>query len=284
MPIPRVRVSNGAARIEMNDEPLDDIEFLARSKHRVHVLDALADGPLTRPTLHEVTGVPQPTLGRIIGGFQDRGWLSRHGREYALSPFGVLLAEEFANVLAVAGTIQQLRDVAHLLPTDELDFDIRTLGSATVTTPQDGDVLQHLRRVDELLDGARHIRIVTDTVWPTNFEDLDDRARNHPEGDLLIESVVTGAALRRAMNDDRVAERVRAVLELGTYPVYRYDGTIPMNLGLADDVAMLLPTDERGLPGALIETEAETIRAWIDEQFEAYRDRSTELTLDDLPA
>ena len=33
----------------------------------------------------------------------------------------------------------------------------------------------------------------------------------------------------------------------------------------------------------IIETEDEVIRAWVDEQFDLYKERSTELTVDDLP-
>ena len=81
-----------------------------------------------------------------------------------------------------------------------------------------------------------------------------------------------------------MAGLVRDLLESGQAPVYRYDGSFPMPiLARVDDIAVLAPPDDRGIPGALIESQDETIRAWVDEQFDLYRDRSTELTVDDLP-
>lgn len=64
------------------DAPLDDIAFLARSAHRVGVLDALAEGQRERDQLRDATGASSPTLGRILADFEERHWVARDGRPY----------------------------------------------------------------------------------------------------------------------------------------------------------------------------------------------------------
>ncbi|WP_435156497.1 helix-turn-helix transcriptional regulator [Haladaptatus sp. DFWS20] len=264
-------------------DPLEDIAFLARSAHRVQVLQTLADGPMTRPALHEETGISQPTLGRILEPFQNRNWVERRGQEYAVTPWGELLVDEFDGLLDTVETIQRVGHVVKLLPTDQMTFDIRRFGYATVTTPQTGDVLRHVRRAEERLSGADHVRIVADTIVPQSLEDQRDRVVNASGNYPLIESVITKDALEQALAEPQLVNFIRDLLGSGQAPVYCYDGTILMMGASADDIAILAPTDEQGMPGAIIETEDEVIRAWVDEQFDAYKDKSMELTVDDLP-
>ncbi|WP_458208110.1 helix-turn-helix transcriptional regulator [Haladaptatus sp. NG-SE-30] len=264
-------------------DPLEDVAFLARSAHRVQVLRTLAEDPTTRPALHEMTDISQPTLGRILEPFQNRNWVERRGQEYALTPWGELLVDEFGELLDTVETIQHLSIVSQVLPVDQIDFDIRRFGSATITTSQAGDVLRHVRRAEELLSGADHVCIAADTIAPHSLEEQRDRMVNASGDGPLIESVITGDAIEQALAEPQLVGFIRDLLGSGQAPVYRYDGTIPMMIATADDIAILAPTDEQGMPGALIETGDEVIRAWVDDQFDAYKEKSTELTADDLP-
>lgn len=56
--------------------PLGDIEFLARSEHRLTVLETLPEEGLTPNELKEETGIPRATIGRILGNFEERGWVA----------------------------------------------------------------------------------------------------------------------------------------------------------------------------------------------------------------
>lgn len=266
-----------------NSDPLADVAFLARSGHRVQVLQTLADGPMTRPALHDETGISQPTLGRILEPFRDRNWVERRGQEYALTPWGELLVDEFHGLLDTVGAIHHLGSVSQFLPIDQLDFDVRRLGSASITTPQTGDVLRHVRRAEERLRGANHVRLVADTIAPHSLEEQRDRVVDASGDELLIESVITGDAIDQALSDQQLAGFIRDLLQSGQAPVFRYDGTIPMIFAIADDIAILAPTDEQGMPGALIETEDVVVRAWVESKFDEYRDQSTVLTVEDLP-
>lgn len=264
--------------------PLDDVEFLARSAHRVEVLRTLRSGPWTRPDLHDETGVSQPTLGRVLGSLEDRHWVERRGREYALTPLGEVLAAEFDDLLGTVETIQRLGGVIGLLPTDEMAFDVRRFASATITTPEPGDVLRHVRRAEEVLRDARDLRILADTIAPSSLEEGHDRVMDFPEGDLVFESIITGDAIDQTLAEPDLVGLIRDLVASGRAPIYRYDGTIPLTVVVADDTAVLFPTDEQGLPAALIETDDEAVRAWVAEQIDRFRDRAIRLTLEDLPA
>ena len=111
--------------------PLDDVEFLAGSANRVEVLRLLAVQPWTRRELHDETGIPQPTLGRILDGFDRRGWPARSDDRYRLSRPGALLADEFDDLLATVESIQTLAALDVDLSAEDVDLDPRLLRDAT---------------------------------------------------------------------------------------------------------------------------------------------------------
>lgn len=263
--------------------PLDVVEFLARSPHRVEVLRRLHEGPWDRPALHDETGISQPTLGRVLGSLEEQHWVDRRGREYGLTPLGALLVEEFEDLLDTVETIQKLGEVVPLLPTDEMDFDLRRLGSAAILTPQTGDVLRHVRRVQALFDGADRLTLLADTIAPDSLENLHNRLVTSADQEALVESILTTAALEMAFSSPELVEWIRDLLESGRSPVYRYDGTIPLLLALADETAVMVTTDEHGVPAAVIESTDEAVIDWVESELDAYRQAAIELTVDDLP-
>lgn len=262
---------------------LEVVEFLARSPHRVEVLRRLTEGSWSRPELHDETGISQPTLGRVLGSLEEQTWVERRGREYALSALGELLVEEFEDLLETVETIQRLGVIVPLLPTDEMDFDLRRLGLATILTPQTGDVLRHVRRIQTLFDEADHLRIMADTIAPDSLANLHRRLVNSPDENALIESILTTTALEMAFSNPELVEWIRDLITSEKAPVYRYDGDIPLTLGLADGTAVLVPTDEHGFPAAVIESTDEAVRDWVVSELDAYRGAATELTTEDLP-
>lgn len=141
--------------------PLDDVEFLARSPHRVRVLECLQYEARTRAELHDETAISQPPLGRVLGGLQQRNWVEKQDQEYSLSALGQVLAEEFEDLLEIVENIQELSDVVGFLPLERVDFDLRLLGDATISKPKPNDVLVHIRRAEELLSEADHLRVLT---------------------------------------------------------------------------------------------------------------------------
>ena len=97
-------------------DPVDDIEFIASSKHRVGVLDALAGGRCDRDDLRSITGASSPTMGRVLSAFEERRWIERRGPSYELTPLGEYVAERFAALRNTLETEQRLREVWRWLP------------------------------------------------------------------------------------------------------------------------------------------------------------------------
>ncbi|WP_255195722.1 helix-turn-helix transcriptional regulator [Halorarius litoreus] len=266
----------------MTPTPLDDVEFLARSGHRVEVLRTLATGPRTRPVLHDATGISQPTLGRILGGFEDRNWVERRGSEYALTECGTLLTEAFENLVDTVAAVQRVGDVLVALPTAELAFDLRELADATVTKPEDGGVFAPIDRLTSQFFGAGRARILVHSAPPGTKEDHHSRAERFQASDRQVESINSVAALDQARADPETAAMVRAGIESGRAIIYEYDEPIPFVLAVTEDVTMLAPTDEQGVPTALVETTSEAVRSWAEATLDAYRERARRVTAEDL--
>ena len=264
-------------------DPLDDVAFLSRSAHRVGVLEILADGPMTRRDLHDETEISQPTLGRILEPFRERNWVERRGQEYALTAWGHLLADDFGDLLETVESIQRLSDVVQQLPTDEMDFDIREFRDATVTKPTTGDVFRHVRRVEELLYNADHVRNVTPTIAPGKAEEYEQQVARFLDGTQRAEAIIPAEALDTAEVAAHLAATVRGPIESDRAAVYLYDGVISTLLAVADGTAMLVPVDEQDIPIALVETENPTIRSWVEANIDGYREQSTALMVEDLP-
>lgn len=258
--------------LETSDSSIADVAFLARSDHRVCVLGELAAGDRTRTELREATGIIQPTLGRILTDFEDRGWLRREGSTYSLTPFGALLAEQFAELVAVVDTMREFRDVARRLPLDEMDVDLRRFGRARITTPSETDAMAHLRREEELAEGAESLRHLCSSAFPPHIKTYRDRI---VEGGQRFEAVITGDALDAASEDPETAGWVRDIAEADGASIYRYDGPVAYQLGVADETALIVPLDEAGAPCAVVETEDDVIRRWVDDELDAVRSKST---------
>lgn len=263
--------------------PLDDVALLARSQHRATVLRVLMAGPTTRRAIHEETSISQPTLGRILGTFEDRNWVRRADGDYQLTPWGDLIATAFDDLLETVESVHRLADVADLLPAEELDFDVRRLASARVTTPRPGDSFCHIRRAKALLRSAPSLRIVTEEILGDALEDQHTRIVDGDDPDYCLEAVVTRDALEQAVSDETLVNWIRDLLESDHTSITCYDGAVPMTMAVIDETALLVPADAQGIPGALIESEDAAVRSWVDEQFETYRRAATPLTPSALP-
>jgi DNA-binding HxlR family transcriptional regulator len=269
----------------MAETALDDVDFLARSGHRVTVLRTLADGAMTRPDLHEVTGISQPTLGRVLGSFEERNWVERRGRAYALTAFGELVHEEFTELLDTVATVQNLGDVLRQLPTEEMPFDLRAFADATVHRPEPGDTLSHVRWMETTWLEADRTRLLGGTLGPASFNERREHARKVVDGERMtehIETIVSAAMLEQGLSDPELMGMVLEAWDPDWIRAYLYDGPIPTILAIADGVAMLAPTDEHGIPTAVVETEDATVREWVERRLDEYRAESTELTPETL--
>ena len=260
--------------------PLDDVEFLARSDHRVTILETLTREGLTPNELQEETGISRATIGRVLGNFEERGWVKRSGRVYARTAFGDLLAEEFADLLDTVETIQRMQEIARWLPPDELDIDLRAFREATITTSRSPDVFAHIRRGDELVQDATRIRWLTGNIL---LEAITKQRELILEQDQTYEVIISKDAFDIALSHPDTVAVIRELLGTDNLTVYQYTGEVSIALGIIDDIATIVPYDEQNVPCALIDTESESIRSWVSDTMDGYRDRSELITVADIP-
>lgn len=257
------------------DPPLDDIAFLARSNNRIAVLDELARGDRPRRELREATGVSRATLGRILEGFETRGWVvstgSGNGNDYSLTPIGAVVVEAFTDTMATIETVQKLRDLAPQIPFDELGLDPRDLADVEITTPSPTDATAHARRERELLARTDSLEFLCNQAQPETVEQYRDWAvqRNRE-----LEAIIAGDAIDAAMADESMAAVLDDMLSADGVTIHRYDGPISVMLGRFDDTASIVPLDDSGVPCAFIESTDDTVLAAVADTMERYRERA----------
>ena len=251
-------------------EPLEDVAYLARSAHRVTALERLAGGPMTRRALHEATEISQPTLGRILDGFEERGWVEcdrTAGRTYGLTPFGEVVAAEFEALLRTVNTMQRFRALAPMLPLQRMEFDLRHFADARITLPSGGDATAHMRREDELIADADAVRFLCSSSYGPGIKAYRDRVVG---SDVEFEAVITADALDAAAADPESAEYVNDLAAAENATIHRYEGSLSLILGLIDDAVSIGPLDESGVPVAFIESRNPANRSWVESEFEAH--------------
>ena len=134
------------------DSSIEEIEFVASSKHRVGVLDALAGGGCDRDELRSATGASSPTMGRVLGDFEDRRWIERIGPTYELTPLGAFVAERFTDLREAMRTERKLRNVWRWLPREMEGFSVELFADAVVAYPGPGYPYEPVERVIQLVE------------------------------------------------------------------------------------------------------------------------------------
>ncbi|MDS0259056.1 DUF1724 domain-containing protein [Haloarcula sp. S1CR25-12] len=259
------------------EETLAEIEFLALSPNRVTVLERLAEGGHSRSELAEATGASQATLGRILGDFEERDWVTRTAGGYAATATGRLVAEGFRDLLDVMAAERELRSVVTYLPTEAMEFDFRSLADANIVTPTETRPNAPLQRLLALLREADSVTAFSHALNDQSLSVVADRL-----GEQAFEAVLTRGAVDSLTADDGLRERLRTVVAAESAGIRVYDGEIPLAVTIADDVVNLLVRDDRGVVQASVDTANPAVMEWAERRYEHYRGRSEPLTLDSL--
>jgi predicted transcriptional regulator len=128
------------------DGAVREIEYLARSSHRVEVLYAVADHPLRRDELRELTGASSANLSRVLRGFEERHWIVRDGCWYKTTLLGEFVAGEFRGLHEGMKTEQQVRDIWLLLPAEAREFTLGMISEGVVTVAEREDPYRPVNR------------------------------------------------------------------------------------------------------------------------------------------
>lgn len=265
--------------------PLDDIRFLADSENRFTALEALAEGPRSRSELRRRTEASSATISRLLGDFENRGWVERDGNRYALTPLGAYVARAFVDLYDHMTTANDLRELLPWFPLGELDveFDLDVLTGARITAATPDDPLASVARVLDIERESTQSKTLADRL-PEPC--VNARHEAVVDGTQTSELITTVAVVESVMTSSS-AEKFEEVIAADRSSVYAYDGDVPPG-GIYDGTAYLIVADDRDVNVGVIESTDAALVDRLEETFEEYREASTRLTSstlkDDLAA
>jgi predicted transcriptional regulator len=256
------------------ESALEDIEFLALSANRVEVLRLLAEGRHTRRDLADETGASQATLGRILGDFEDRAWVRRRDGGYVATATGQLVAAGFTDLVDILGTERTLRPIVDHLPTESMDFDVRHLADATVTTPSGTRPNAPVRRVIDLIGDADEVRVFSHAFNEQSLTAIQDRTG---VGVQTFRGVFSRAAIEALAEDSALRERLLELIDTEGVEIRLCEDEIPLAVTVADDTVHLLVRDDNGVLRASVDSADPTVLSWADARFERYWEAASPL-------
>jgi predicted transcriptional regulator len=262
-------------------DPLEEIEFLARSANRIEVLAALVEEPRSRQALAESVGVSQPTLGRILRDLTERKWVTTDGDRYRATATGELVATGITDLRERLATETKLRDVIEWVPTDTVDVGLHHFADAEITTPSQTRPNAPIQRMLELLGETDHAQLLSHAFNEQKLRLVRDRT---VDGDLTtqgvfgeaaIEAIEATADLRELLLDIVAAEgaEIRVVRE-----------EIPVAVEVTDNRTHLLLRNDEGIVRASLDTDDDAVRAWAEQLHEEYWAIGTPLSVEDIEA
>jgi len=256
---------------------LDDIRYLSDSAHRIVTIEALAEGPRSRAALREATGASSATVSRLLGSFEDRGWVSREGPEYALTRLGEFVAREFTRFHDSMRTARDLRALLPWMPIEEMGIDIADLTDASITQPTDDNPMAVVSRYRELERRSVHSKSVA-YFFPEPC--VDARHGAILGGTQTFEAVLTPSVVDGALST--CPARFEEIVAADRATLFVYDGDLPHLVSINDGVACYIVMDGQNGSVGIIESDDPNFLAWVEETFDAYREESTPLTTEEL--
>lgn len=249
---------------------LDDVKFLVSSKHRIGVMQALAEQPGDRNDLRTATGASSPTMGRILSDFEDRHWIERESRTYRLTGMGDFVANQLDGFLEAMAAERDLRDVSPWLPYELDGFSVNFLTDAVISYPGPGYPYKPLERHVQLMEETETIRgfgmvllkaSVVEAFFDSVFEGLEVEMIYPPD---VFEAMLS-------WDPETVAEAVN----LDHHTVYLHDN-LPNSewcgICVSDDRLSICCYDpETGMLQALVDTADQQAYAWGESIVEQYR-------------
>jgi predicted transcriptional regulator len=256
------------------DAPLDTIEYLARSDHRIEVLRAIRAEPRTRGEIRDLADASRVTVGRIIADLEERGWVERIGRRYVVTTEGRYVATEFNRLVENLEAFDALPPVVEWFPDGEPAFDLNRLAGAEVVTAEEGDIIAPMRQALDLMEDADRVRAVASGA----AREFVHATRAAVEAGARHTLVVPTGTLDALTSDPELRAGVVAGLEAGLRLLV-VDADLPV-IQIADDTVALCSGDHQ----AMVETDDEAVYAWAESYFESLLAAATEISPESIAA
>ncbi|SER71627.1 helix-turn-helix transcriptional regulator [Natrinema salaciae] len=257
--------------------PLEDVEFLARSDHRVAALESLTSGPRSRAELRETTGVSQSTIGRTLREFEARHWVRRDGHRYEATQLGAFVATGLRELIERLETERQLRDIWQWLPIEASGFAIEMCADAVVTVAETDDPYRPVNRFVSLLretDRFRFVGFDLALLEPCK----DELARRIVDG-MRTEIIDPPSVARHVLST--YPEHCAEPLESGHLEIRLHDDLPSYGVAIFDHrIGISGYNPESGTVRVLVDTDAPAAREWAKSTYERYRRESRPLALE----
>ncbi len=263
----------------MND-PLEDIAFLANSENRVAVFESLVEETQGRDELRHQVDASRVTVARVLRELEARNWIEHADGEYAVTPVGEWVYDEFVHLVDEMEAERRLREAMQWFPFDLLTFDVRCLRDAEVILLDGSDATALIRRTVKFHRSGERVRGVARGVAPVF---IDNQWELTVHGDTQVELVLTPETLDVIQAHPRSAQQFQEMLdeENARYSVCE---DIPISIGIVDGTVGINLTDEQGvLKGGLV-TDAEAVYRWAVDLFETCRDKSRPVNPEEIKA
>ncbi|GCF16017.1 hypothetical protein Harman_39520 [Haloarcula mannanilytica] len=258
---------------------IEDVAFLIRSQHRIHILQLLSEGPQTRDALLTATGASRVTLSRILSDLEDRNWIDRsyENGELSITDVGAAIYEEVAELIETVHVGNEKSHVTGQLPIGWRGLQLRHLVDSEVVVDDAADPMAASRAVADAIAESGSVRVLASTVTQLSMKNGLASRRNgvRPDDQVVFDADATEVCLE----NDSVTEQWTALESTAETPTFfSYDQPFPCEVYLVDDRTVFLMTWGK-TEGAttVIKSENSRVVEWARVTFQNLRSESIAL-------
>lgn len=250
--------------------PADALAAVVAQRH--DFLNALAEGPLSKPALVDETATSRSTVDRAIAALQEEGLVERTNGEYDLTLTGRYALSEFDSYRSRLDALQRAHEVLGVLPADAEVEPAALVGATVRESPYyPNDVA--FRSLVELVRQGEHVRAVGPTLPPRYIGDVEECV---DRGDLSVEFVMTPAVVD--MIGRIPCEELRDLASHEDVAVSVLDERVPYALWMVESAegteSGLVVYTDNGVKG-IVRNDTDAMTEWARDVYERYRERAT---------
>ena len=245
----------------------------AEAVERVALLDRLRDGAHTAAELDASLDVSRATVHRATASLVERGLLTEDEDGYALTGFGVAVAEEvraFRANVAVAERLAPFLDVVD--PETAAEIPLERFADARVVESEPRRAHVDVERIRGLLADSESFRLFSRVASPIYVDAAYRAAMDGKRVDAVFDPEAVEILF------DGYADRLREAAAVGDLSVRVYDGC-PFELFVFDRAVGMTAHDDRGVQNAFVETDDPAACEWAERLFDRYADRAELVTV-----
>lgn len=252
-------------------QAVEKIELLARSEHRVRILELLCEHrKMANHELRDHFSASRTTVGRNLTVLEEQGWIHRTNGDCEITRHGELVAEQFRDLVETVRLADRLEPFLRWVPEGSLDLDLRLLADAEVLLPKPGDSWAMVNRHVAVISETRDDRAILPV---TGLHAMEAVHRKVVHGDARTELVAEPNIVETFQSNPDYAPLYEEMVDTGQFEIRVYDGEVPYYLGLLDTTVQI-GVDEDGDPRAMVETQNEAVADWAVDVYEEYKRQS----------